>query len=392
MRFPFMLSTCCLALACSSSSTNEAPSSGGGGSATGGSGGATGGSGGAGGGSGGSVAGSGGTGGSGATGGSGGATGGSGGATGGSGGATGGSGGATGGSGGGGGVPVCTPGNSTGWINCTPHIPSSIAVDSTHVYWALSAGWVDYLFRAPKAGVSAPLSPWAKIGSVGTVGDIVISTSHVFVATASDSRQLIRYALADATETVLLDKTGCAAPFPDAPLAIDKTGVYYACKGTKSVIGMFKSGSSRADLVFTYPGSYGITGMGSNGSVLAIALGSLDYLPLPSGSAGLIDSNDSYTRAAMIGNKIYAMTASAVKTFNYGGAGDNDALTGVPGLVDFRVDPTGIYAITASKVVGKLLTQGTLSLNQAATPNGIALDATHVYWSSTAGTIERAAR
>ncbi|MCC6897999.1 MAG: hypothetical protein IT377_03435 [Polyangiaceae bacterium] len=354
MRFASVVTVCFLAMGCSSSSTNEAPA--GGGAA-----------------------------------GSGGVTGGSGGATGGSGGATGGSGGATGGSGGMGGAPVCMPGNSTGFLNCAPHKPSSMAVDSTQVYFALAAGGVEYLFRAPKAGISAPLSPWAKIGG-GSVGDIVVSTSHVFVATTDENRQLIRYALADANETVLLDKTGCAAPFPDAPLAIDKTAVYYACKGTKSAIGMFKTGSSTGELAFTYPGSYVISGLGSNGSVLAIALGSLDYLPLPGGSAGLIDANDTYTRAAMIGNKIYAMTATTVKTFNYGGAGDADALSGLTGLVDFRVDATGIYAITTSKVVGKPLSQGTLSLNQTATPGGIALDATHVYWSSPTGLIERVAR
>ncbi|MBI3201429.1 MAG: hypothetical protein HYZ29_07795, partial [Myxococcales bacterium] len=299
---------------------------------------------------------------------------------------------ATGGSGGTGGAPVCMLANSTGFLNCAPHKPSSMAVDATHVYFALAAGGVEYLFRAPKAGISAPLSPWAKIGSVGFVGDIVVTSSHVFVATINENRQLIRYALADASETVLLDKTGCAAPFPDAPLASDKTAVYYACKGTKSAIGMFKTGSTSGEIAFTYPGSYVISGLGSNGSVLAIALGSLDYLPLPGGSAGLIDANDTYTRAAMIGNKIYAMTATTVKTFNYGGAGDADALSGLTGLVDFRVDATGIYAITNNKVVGKPLSQGTLSLNQNATPGGIALDATHVYWSNPAGLIERAAR
>ncbi len=382
MRVALMFMACWVSLACSSSSTNEAPGGGGNGGATGGSGGATGGS-------------------AGATGGSGGATGGSGGATGGSAGAAGGSGGAIGGSGGSagtggsGGGPLCSYQPNDGSFDCKPHKLTSMAVDQTSIFWALRDNdGVEHLFRAPKASPPATLGPWAQIGSVGAVGDILVDGSHVYVGTTAPSRQLIRFALGNAAEQVLVDTMGCPLPYPRVPLAMDAQAVYFACNGSADFVGHWNKSTNMPGTTFTYDTSVQatISGLASNDSTLTLAFGDLDYYTLPSGPIGLIAAAGGFVRTAMINNIVYAQTADAVKTFTLGGGGGADAMSGVAGIFDFRVDSAGTFAILADKVVGRKHSSLGNPFQKAATPGGIALDATHVYWSNVTGTVERAQR
>lgn len=372
MRRTVWIIACCALVACSSSSKNEAASSGGG---SGGMAGASGGSGGS-------------------TAGSGGATGGSAGA-GGAGGSTGGAGGSTGGSAGldgGGSTPTCTYEVATQTIDCAPHSPSSMGVDAAAFYFALGdAMGEEYLFRVSKTAKLESIAAWVKLGNASVVGDIVSDGTNVYVATNAPARQLVRYAVNTGAETVLVGSADCPLPFPRAPLAIDATGVYFACNGSSDWVGVW-SGSSAAT-VWTYPQTVLISGLASNGATLAVALDSLDKIPLPSGPAGLLQADSGYTRVGMVGQSVYAQSASSVVKHYLGGAAPEDVLIGVPGIIDFRVDATGLYAILPDKVIGKTL--GAVGHKEIATnvkPAGIALDATHVFWTTSDGKVQRAAR